>query len=395
MDHRPAAAAAELVARFHRQRPLRAGSLIVTLFGDCLEPRGGAAALGSLIALGSRFRLNERLVRTATARLAQEGWLATRRLGRCSEYRLSESGRERIAEAGERIYGAPAAMGAPRWNLIVLPALPAPDRRRLRRELSWRGFGELANGVFAHPRLSAAALARQAREAQLPAQTLVFEADLASPATPARLIALGWDLEDLGQRYRRFVRRFERVDAALAVPPDPAAAFTVRTLLIHEYRRLHLRDPLLPHALLPGGWPGFAAAGLCRSIYAEVFEASEAYLTASAVPLEGALPAADPTILQRFGGFAPRRWRAAWDRLLDLQGQCQAVADRHHRCRDARVVVNFLVQGPDGNGLFRAGPPDRSPGHPRAHCRPRSARHGARAATPARNKRRSFPCRRR
>ena len=72
------AAAAELVARYRRQRPLRGGSLIVTIFGDAILPRGGAVTLGSLISLAAPFGLNERLVRTAAARLAKEGWLEGR-----------------------------------------------------------------------------------------------------------------------------------------------------------------------------------------------------------------------------------------------------------------------------------------------------------------------------
>ena len=83
------AAAAELVARFGRQRPLRGGSLIVTIFGDSIMPRGGAVALGSLIVLAAPFGLNERLVRTATARLAKDGWLDGHRSGKLSEYHLS------------------------------------------------------------------------------------------------------------------------------------------------------------------------------------------------------------------------------------------------------------------------------------------------------------------
>ena len=71
----PATAAAQLVARYRRQRPLRGGSLIVTIFGDAIMPRGGAVTLGSLISLAAPFGLNERLVRTAAARLAKEGWL--------------------------------------------------------------------------------------------------------------------------------------------------------------------------------------------------------------------------------------------------------------------------------------------------------------------------------
>ena len=78
-------AAAELVARFRRQRPLRGGSLIVTLFGDSILPRGGTIALGSLIELAAPFGLNERLVRTATTRLAHDGWLEGRRAGKLSE----------------------------------------------------------------------------------------------------------------------------------------------------------------------------------------------------------------------------------------------------------------------------------------------------------------------
>jgi hypothetical protein len=42
MSDRTLAAAAALVARFRRQRPLRGGSLIITVFGDAIAPRGGA-----------------------------------------------------------------------------------------------------------------------------------------------------------------------------------------------------------------------------------------------------------------------------------------------------------------------------------------------------------------
>jgi phenylacetic acid degradation operon negative regulatory protein len=300
-------AAAELVARFSRQRPLRGGSLIVTIFGDSIMPRGGAVALGSLIALAAPFGLNERLVRTATARLAKDGWLDGHRSGKLSEYHLSREGRERFAEATKRIYSKPEMEWSGRWTLVVLPPMRAAERKELREELIWRGFGELSTTVFAHPELDSRSLSGE----QVPpplgprSKVIVFEANLADDDAPQRLVRLGWDLDDLGSRYRRFVKRFERVLAALHVPRalDHRACFIVRTLLIHEYRRLHLRDPLLPPRLLRADWPGTQAAALCRDIYARVFAASETHLSRVATQLGGPLPEPDASVLRRFGGI--------------------------------------------------------------------------------------------
>ncbi len=297
-------AAADLVARFRRQRPLRGGSLIVTLFGDSIMPRGGAVALGGLIAAARPFGLNERLVRTATTRLKQDGWLEGRRAGKLSEYRLSKNGRDRFAQATLRIYSAPDAEWSGRWTVIVVPPMRAALRRDIREELIWLGFGELSANVFAHPEFDSRTLRAQRRAAGLLAKVVAFEATLADDV-PERLIELGWDLEDLAARYRRFVDRFSSVHAALrrGTDNDEQHCFIVRTLLIHEYRRLHLRDPLLPAQLLRADWPGAQAAVLCRDIYARVVKPSDEYLSRVAARLDGPLPPVDSSVMKRFGGL--------------------------------------------------------------------------------------------
>ncbi len=298
-------AAAALVARFRRQRPLRAGSLIITIFGDAIAPRGGRILLGSLIHLAEPFGVTERLVRTSVARLAQDGWLAGRRDGRISEYRLSAGGRLRFADATQRIYAANPAAWSGRWTLVLLPTAPAPVRERLKRQLRWLGFGQLAPGVLAHPTLSPDKADEQLGHVPGAGRALVLRASNGDTAADRQIVAAGWDIAELAGRYRQFTRCFEPLRASLprAGGIEPRTAFVVRTLLVHEFRKIHLRDPLLPASLLPAGWIGLAAYDLCRDLYARVFHAAETQLSDVAERRGGALPAPDAGILRRFGGL--------------------------------------------------------------------------------------------
>ena len=80
-----------------------------------------------------------------------------------------------------------------------------------------------------------------------------------------------------------------------------ADAFTARILLIHHYRRVVLRDPLLPTALLPRDWPGRAARTLCGEIYRGLLPASEQWLDRNASNENGPLPKPGGELAQRFG----------------------------------------------------------------------------------------------
>ena len=75
-----------------------------------------------------------------------------------------------------------------------------------------------------------------------------------------------------------------------------------RILLIHAYRRIVLRDPGLPAALLPDDWPGHAARALTGRIYRRLLGPSESYLDAHARNEEGPLPAPGGALSRRFAG---------------------------------------------------------------------------------------------
>lgn len=294
-----------LANRFRRQRPLRGGSLIITIFGDAIAPRGGAITLGSLITLAEPFGLTERLVRTSVARLANEDWLEARRTGRLSEYRLSRHGRSSFADATRRIYAAAPLAWDGTWTLVLLPPIKAAVRDRLREELELLGFGQPSPGVFAHPTRSSSDAREQLSGLSGASQAIVLEARNDNPDSDRQFASSGWDLGELAARYRRLVGMFEPIRNALdrRQAPSPATAFMIRTLLVHEYRKIHLRDPLLPLNLLPPDWIGAAAYDLCRELYGALFNAAEEHLSNTAVQLRGPLPAPDAETFLRFGGL--------------------------------------------------------------------------------------------
>ena len=140
------------IARFLAERPVRANSLIITVYGDMISAHGGTVWLGSFIRLVQPLGLNERMVRTSVFRLVKEKWLVAEQIGRRSYYSLTASGRRRFEHANRRIYDAPAADWNGEWHLVLTGgALEPATRDALRKELLWEGFGNIAPGVLAHP----------------------------------------------------------------------------------------------------------------------------------------------------------------------------------------------------------------------------------------------------
>ncbi|HEV7714737.1 MAG TPA: phenylacetic acid degradation operon negative regulatory protein PaaX [Steroidobacteraceae bacterium] len=311
MTDRLAQATNSLVSKFRRQRPVRTGSLLVTLLGDAIAPRGGVVTLGSLIKLAEPFGIPHRLVRTSVGRLAQDGWLASRRAGRQSEYFLTEHGKGRFAEATQRIYGPGIdGKGAHAWDgdwtLLLLPPGPRAQRERVREEMQWLGFGQISAGVLAHPSRSVADTRSQLEELHVNGGVVVMRAASEGASSDRTLLESGWDLAELSRGYRRFVAAYAPIRQLLAAraEPSPETAFVIRTLLIHDYRKIHLRDPLLPHSLLPPGWIGGTAYELCRDLYRTVFAAAERHLSTVAETLGGKLAAPGRETFRRFGGLS-------------------------------------------------------------------------------------------
>lgn len=297
-----------LLHNFQQKRPLRAGSLIITLYGDAIVPRGGTVWLGSLMKLLEPMGISERLVRTSIYRLTKESWLQADKVGRRSYYSLTGPGLRRFEQAFKQVYNANSEQWVGSWCLVLLSQLESTKRRSIKEELEWMGFGSLAPNLMAHPRLERAEILPLLQEHEALEDTIVMQSEPQELLTSRALrlqVKESWNLELLAKSYAKFINQFRPLWQELTLENSltPEECLVARTLLIHEYRKVLLRDPQLPDELLPGDWEGRSARQLCRNIYRLIYKGAEQWLDETLENASGPLPTPNANFYQRFGGL--------------------------------------------------------------------------------------------
>ena len=293
------------------QLTIRSKSLIVTVYGDSILPHGGTTWLGSLIKLLEPFGLGDRMVRTAVFRLTKDDWLSATQSGRKSFYSLTKTGQRRFESAQDRIYAQPEDNWDGKWHLVqLIDSLNVEDRDALRRELGWQGYGAFSPTLLAHPRHDEASTTTIIKELGLEDRVVRFTAHLEDSqlrAPISEMVNHCWKIAELSKSYETFVSLFQPVLDILEKHPNPSdeTCFVIRTLLIHEFRRLLLKDPELPMELLPDHWPGQASRVLTNRIYHITHGPAMQHITSALESLDGPLPLPSDTYYQRFGGLAP------------------------------------------------------------------------------------------
>jgi phenylacetic acid degradation operon negative regulatory protein len=283
-----------LAGHGRQQRPIRAWSWIVTVYGDVVAPRGGELALSTLVTLCGALGIEGGVVRTALTRLVADGLIERRRVGRNSFYRLAARMAAEFAHATERIYFAAPQPWSGAWRLAVLPA--NGDEGREVQALRRAGYGQLAPGILLAPLGPDGRL--YSGRSPLPGPAILLEATGAAADGPA-LAARAWNLARLAEDYRAFLASFAPLEAAGA-PADGLEALALRIRLVHAYRRIVLKDPWLPAELLPAGWPGQEARRVCGLVYRQVLDPSERWLDRHARDTRGPLPPPEPSLRHRF-----------------------------------------------------------------------------------------------
>jgi phenylacetic acid degradation operon negative regulatory protein len=252
-----------------------AKSLLNTLLGEFVYPAGGAAWTSTLVEALALLDVEEKAARQALARSAAEGWLQRERDGRRVRWRLTPPGMQRCIDGTARIssFGSARTDWDGQW-LVLIVSVPEDQRalgHRLRRRLTWAGFGSLGQGTWITPHADLEVeAARILSELTPPPRALSFVARFGKLGEERDLVAEAWDLEELEARYRSFMERFRSVR-----PRDDASAFSAVTRLVHEWRRFAFGDPVLPAALLPAQWSGTRAKTFYDDRAAEWLPAAE------------------------------------------------------------------------------------------------------------------------
>jgi phenylacetic acid degradation operon negative regulatory protein len=252
-----------------------ARSLLLTILGEFVLPRGGAVWTSTLVTVLGRLGVEEKSARQALARTAAEGWLLSERAGRRVRWSLSAPGRRLLTEGADRIYSFNAAL--PDWNgewLLLLVSVPEAQRalrHRLRTRLTWAGFGSPAPGMWLSPHPDREVECDAVlSELGLRGAAMSFRARFGGIGEPRSLVAQAWDVEEISAHYEGFIEEFA------AQSPDPGdPVLLAQTRLVHGWRRFPFLDPRLPQDLLPAGWIGTRAAALFETQHATWAEGAQ------------------------------------------------------------------------------------------------------------------------
>jgi len=277
---------------------------MVTLFGDVVTQHGGWISSGSLVETFAAFGYSERSVRSAVYRLAQEDWITGKKMGRKSYCSITQSATKQFQKAAKRIYARQAPPQDDGWLLLMPSFVSDAKLPQLKRQLKWLGFSRLTSGVYAHPQCAQQQLEETLDELKLKKSVVIFSAqslDACSEQLLKKLVYEKWQLKKIAKSYQSFITIYQKLMAK-----DPChtikaqSALMLRLLLIHEYRRIILKDHQLACNMLPVDWPAATARELTANLYLDLVPASSDYIQQSLQRMDGHLPPADAQFFYRF-----------------------------------------------------------------------------------------------
>ena len=250
-------------ARRHGLGGPSARALLLTILGEFVLPRAEPVWTATFVDALGAVGVEEKAARQALARTAAEGLVAPARVGRRTQWELTDAGRGLLDEGARRIYGFLREQR--RWDgrwlvlAVTVPETRRELRHRLRTRLTWAGMGSPAPGLWVVPWADRAdEVTRIVDDLGIGANAMSWVGESGAVGRPQEVVAAAWtSLPEIETAYDDFVTAFEnrRADGG-------PAAFVAQVGLVQSWRRFPFLDPALPMELLDHDWPGVRAAAV-------------------------------------------------------------------------------------------------------------------------------------
>lgn len=257
----------KLIDGLHAKGRLRVWSIVITIFGDCVVPRGGTISATTLAAITSRLKVEPVALRSALSRLAKDGWINREKDGRYWFYSLTDEGIQSFGPATRRIYASQPPEMPESWQIAISAPISVKEKVRQLAQMEEAGFTSLdnriyigqsdtpINGVIGDPAVF------RGKFVDLPSWLSTM---VGPPETAAAYEAI---IEKFGQISKLDLRHI-----------DPLDTVALRCLLIHQWRRAVLHHADLPLGFFPKDWPSEQARELVSGLYLALSPIADTWL---------------------------------------------------------------------------------------------------------------------
>jgi phenylacetic acid degradation operon negative regulatory protein len=254
---------------------------IFELYFDYIQHYGSSITPRSLLRLTSELGISPSAARAALCRLAKQGWLQRNVEGRRAFYVLTPLGRERLEEVRPRMFSSRHATWDGQWTILTysVPERLSHQRDRLRRELTFLGFGSMTPATWISPNPLVEITLRHLSLRNLDQYVHLFRARQASVQAHSSLIKHCYNLDSVQRHYGRFIKNWRgyREKIAGANRPGNNKCFVAKMQLVYDFGDFLYLDPFLPSELLPKEWLGYEAWRLFRDSYLVLAEPALAF----------------------------------------------------------------------------------------------------------------------
>ncbi|UCD19152.1 MAG: hypothetical protein JSU64_06965 [candidate division WOR-3 bacterium] len=259
-----------IAASRHKKIQAPLATVVYTLFGAYVVPRGGEVHVADLLELVVPLGYSANAVRLGLSRMSRQGVFNIRRSGRNSYYSLSEQGMKWMEQGRVRAFETEHKQWDGKWRLVVycIPEKYRSLRDKFRTKLMSLGFARLCGSVWIAPHGVRTEVDQYVKDSGMSGFVQTFVAEYAGRQSLREFAALTWNVKALAKNYGVFVRSHEALYALCRKAQQSckeltlAECFARRFFMTVEYVSLRLKDPMLPLELLPDNWIGLRAQKL-------------------------------------------------------------------------------------------------------------------------------------